>query len=153
MENNMGKLVLKYLGDDYLGLPVYRTEDGTMLKDTSCGLGLLNLHTLSGDDPDDEPNIHISRLKKYQGLEIEVVGRVDEPTSEEKFNYQMLSRLQSDCDYYLGFGNRCENHLWSKNVVSQIVKMKELYNGFSKDKKPKWLTFDDILNYEKLMTA
>ena len=28
------------------------------------------------------------------------------------FNYMMLSRLQLDCKYYLGYGNRNKKHLW-----------------------------------------
>ena len=147
----MKKLLLEYLGEDYLGLPVYKTEDGTMLKDTNCGIGTLNLHTLTGDDSDDEPNIHISRIKKYQGLEIVVQGMEDAPTAEESYNYQLLGRLQSDCEYYLGWGGRNSNRLWAGNVESQIAKMKELFNGFSEGKKPKWISYEDILNYEKQM--
>ena len=29
--------------------------------------------------------------------------------------------------------------------------MKKLYNSFSKDKRPEWLTLEDILQYEKTM--
>lgn len=69
----------------------------------------------------------------------------------EKFNYMMLGRLQSDCDYYLGFGNRHEKHLWAGSVDGQIKEMKRLWNSFPKDKKPEWLTMEQILKYEKEM--
>ena len=36
----------------------------------------------------------------------------------EKFNYMMLSRLESDCKYYLA--NRCVKHLWAGDVKKQI---------------------------------
>lgn len=147
----MGKLVLKYLGDDFLGMPVYEDEDGVLLKDINCDIGALSLHTVC-DGFDGDPNIEISRLKKYKGLDIVILGRENEPTPEEEFRYQMLGRLKMDCDYYIGYGNRCEKQLWAKDVASQILKMKELYNEFSYDKKPEWLTYEDILNYEKLMT-
>jgi len=65
------------------------------------------------------------------------------------FDYQMLGRLKSDCDYYLGNGGRCDKHLWAGNVTDQIKKMKEIYNSFNKDAQPEWLTYEQILDYEK----
>ena len=56
------------------------------------------------------------------------------------FNYMMLSRLQLDCKYYLGCGNRNKKHLWADTVEEHIAYMKELYNGFSEDEKPEWIT-------------
>lgn len=73
--------------------------------------------------------------------------------TDKKFNYQLLSRLQSDCEYFLGNGDRCENHLWAGNVSDQIAKMKELWTGFSEQDKPEWLSWKDILAYESEMTA
>jgi hypothetical protein len=70
-----------------------------------------------------------------------------------KFNYQLLARLQSDCNYYLGYGNRCAKHLWAGNEQDQIDKMKELWNNFPDDQKPEWLTWEQILDYEKEMVA
>lgn len=67
------------------------------------------------------------------------------------FNYMMLSRLQMDCKYYLGYGNRNIKHLWGDTVEEHIAYMKELYNGFSEDEKPEWITLDDIENYEQEM--
>lgn len=67
------------------------------------------------------------------------------------FNYQLLSRLQMDCNYFLGNGRGYEGHLWADNVNAQINKMKELYNGFSDKDKPQWITMEDILDYEKRM--
>jgi len=83
--------------------------------------------------------------------EIEIITSGNEPTKEETFNYMMLSRLQMDCDYYLGNGNRYKKHLWAKDEKEQISEMKKIYNWFEKDKKPEWLTYDKILEYEKEM--
>lgn len=68
-----------------------------------------------------------------------------------EFNYMLLDRLRNDCEYFLGYGNGYEPHLWTGNIDSQIAKMKELYNSFADDKKPEWITMDDINNYEKKM--
>lgn len=148
----MKNLMIKYLGEDFIGIPVYEDEDGILLKDINCDNGTLDLHTVLGGF-DGDPNIPISKIKKYQELNIVIIGRDNEPTKEEKLNYQMLDRLKMDCDYFLGYGNRYEKDLWANSVSGQISKMKELYNSFSEDKKPEWLTYEDILNYEKLMTA
>ena len=74
-----------------------------------------------------------------------------ETTNNKQFDYMMLSRLQQDCNYYLGNGNRNEKHLWALNVEDHIKEMKKIYNGFSSDKKPEWLTYDEILEYEEKM--
>ena len=65
------------------------------------------------------------------------------------FNYQMLSRLQSDCDYFLGAGNGSERNLWAGNVADQIKEMKKLFNKLKE--KPEWLSMKDIQKYEKDM--
>lgn len=71
---------------------------------------------------------------------------------DEKFRYQLLDRMRSDCDYFLGNGNRLDKFLWAGNVESQIAYMKALYNSFSDDKKPEWISLEDINNYEDAMT-
>lgn len=149
----MKKMELNYLGEDFLGMPVYKDPDGVHLKDINCGHGELALHTISGDDTDGDPNVSITNLKKYRGVKFVILGREDEPTHGEKLDYQLLGRLKMDCEYFLGYGNRHEKHLWAGNVADQIQKMKELHNKFSADKKPEWLTHDDILSYERQMTA
>lgn len=69
----------------------------------------------------------------------------------DNFKYQMLDRLRCDCNYFLGYGNRSKNCLWSGNVVDHIADMKALYNSFPEKEKPKWLTMDQIEEYEKKM--
>ena len=68
----------------------------------------------------------------------------------QEFEYRMLARLKSDCDYYLGNGNRnAEHSLWAKNEQGQIDKMREIYNQLKE--KPEWLSEEDINNYAKEM--
>ena len=62
----------------------------------------------------------------------------------------MLSRLQIDCDYYLGYGNRDAKHaLWAGEEQAHINKMRELYDKVWP--KPDWLTVEDINGYAKQM--
>ncbi|KZE68049.1 hypothetical protein AWM68_17535 [Fictibacillus phosphorivorans] len=63
----------------------------------------------------------------------------------------LLDRLRTDCDYYLGNGNRNPKNLWANDEKEQIAKMKELYNGFTEEDKPEWLTYEQIEQYEKSM--
>lgn len=68
-----------------------------------------------------------------------------------KYKYQLLSRLQMDCKYFLTHPN--EKHLWAENVSEHIEAMKTLYNSFSDKEKPEWLSMNDIETYEKEMKA
>lgn len=70
---------------------------------------------------------------------------------DAKFRYMLLDRMRSDCDYLLGYGRGCANHLWAGNVTDQIGYMKALWNSFSADAKPEWLTMEQIINYEQQM--
>lgn len=65
-----------------------------------------------------------------------------------KFRYMMLSRLQTDCDYYLGYGNR-KSHLLGDSVERHIEEMKALWHSFTD--KPEWLSMEQIEEYEKQM--
>ena len=145
------KLTITFIGYDDFSNPTYKTEAGILLKDINDNVELPYLHTVSGNDIDGEPMTAICNIEKYKNRSIVILGRENEPTKDEKFRYMMLSRLKQDCEYYLGNGNRYAGHLWAQNEAEQIQEMKDRYNTFSDDKKPEWLTWDDILRYEALM--
>ncbi|ADM80123.1 hypothetical protein phiAS5_ORF0280 [Aeromonas phage phiAS5] len=69
--------------------------------------------------------------------------------ADAEFKYMLLSRMKSDCEYFLGFGNRSTRALWAGNVAEQIEGMKALWNSF--DTKPEWLTMEQIEEYETKM--
>lgn len=71
------------------------------------------------------------------------------PDDVARFNYQLLGRLQQDCEYYLGHGNRAKKHLWAGDEAEQIAKMKEIYDSLPE--KPTWLTLEQIEQYEAQM--
>lgn len=70
-----------------------------------------------------------------------------EDNNDPEFLYQMLSRLESDCKYFLG--NGYEKNLWALSITEQISAMKEIYNKL--DEKPEWLTMEQINEYENKM--
>ena len=59
-----------------------------------------------------------------------------------------------DCDYFLGSGNGCEKHLYYKTVEEHCAAMENLWNSFSDEDKPEWLTMNQIREYrEKMLIA
>ena len=68
---------------------------------------------------------------------------------EPKFRYMMLSRMKQDCDYYIRMGTGNPKHLWAGDEREQIENMKALWNTFSEEDSPEWLTWDELLEYEK----
>ena len=149
--NENGKLTLTFIGYDDFSNPTYKTEEGTLLKDLNNNIELPCLYVVSGNDIDGEPIDSINNIEKYKNRGFIILGRENEPTKEEKFQYMMISRLKQDCDYYLGNGNRSVKYLWAGSESEQIQEMKTRHNAFIDDKKPEWLTWDEILRYESLM--
>lgn len=72
-------------------------------------------------------------------------------TYEPRFRYMMLSRMKSDCDYYLGNGNRYADHLWAGNEFNQIMNMTALWETFEPEDSPEWLTKDELKEYARQM--
>ena len=70
---------------------------------------------------------------------------------DKKFRYMMLSRMKSDCDYYLRIEAGSPYILWAGDEDAQIDNMKSLWNSFSEEDKPECLTWDELLEYEKQM--
>lgn len=79
-------------------------------------------------------------------------NKLQENNTDLEYKYMLLDRLKQDCEYFLGNGNgNVEHSLWAKDIDEQIEKMKEIYNSFSEEEKPDWITLEDINNYEKRM--
>jgi hypothetical protein len=143
MESNNIR-TMELIGVDDWSRPVYKCiETGNLYKDITLGSDSPELYSC-GNDFDGEPAFPIK-----SGLEIHFKEK--HINHKDEFNYLLLGRLRDDCDYYLGNGNRNAKHLWANNEKDQIEKMKELYNSFSDNEKPEWLTYEQILQYEKLL--
>lgn len=133
---------------DFIGLddwhrPVYKCiESGSLWKDLSQDEENPELYNSSDNTMDGEPDCPIKK-------ELEIKYNSKYKKNPYEFSYQMLSRLKSDCDYYLGYGNRCTDHLYYKDEQRHIDEMKNLYNIFPDNKKPEWLTWEQLLQYEK----
>jgi hypothetical protein len=73
-------------------------------------------------------------------------------SNEFEYEYRLLDRLRSDCDYVLrtmDYGSSfdsAQKHFWAKNWQDQIAKMREIYSVLPE--KPEWLSEEDIDLYE-----
>ena len=67
-----------------------------------------------------------------------------------EFLYHRLRTLATDCENFLGDGERREELLSEGSVKAQIAKMREIYDAVSP--KPEWLTDEVIDGYEQYMT-
>ena len=64
-----------------------------------------------------------------------------------KFRYMLLGRLQADCEYYLGFGNKSSR----RSEKAQIEYMTKIHDSFRENEKPEWLTMEQIKEYSNAM--
>ena len=137
--------IAKYLHRDDWDRPVYELKNG--IKVCCTELDGSYLHTISDWD---EP---ISPLKKEYQPKESASDEQEELTVDLTHEYMLLGRLKSDLDYYFGHGNRSENALYFSNIDEQISEMKKKLNAFPEDRRPVWLTEDDIKAYESQLTA
>lgn len=138
-------LQLVFMGVDDFDMPTYKDQHGHLWKDINLGnCPGPDLYSVTNDDLDGEPLFPIR--KRYSFGEAGPYKN-----NPHKFEYMMLSRMQSDCEYFLGYGNRSTYALHEKTVDEHISRMKELWNGFPDNEKPEWLPWEQILEYEMAM--
>lgn len=71
---------------------------------------------------------------------------------EDSFRYQMLDRMRSDCEYYLGNGgSSCRKFLWAGDEKLQIDYMEAIWQSFPESGKPQWLSLEQIDEYGRAM--
>lgn len=87
----------------------------------------------------------MAQIEFENNLKNEVLDQSNE------YKYQMLSRLQCDCQYFLGNGNCHEKHLWANNLDNHILAMKMIYESFDKQDKPVWINNEMIDLYKDQM--
>lgn len=137
-------------------------------KAMTNGISKVNSVTIEANEDEDEQGNKTESVGSDNGLEAYVPesapikeGQVvaqGQPegieflkTLDEKERYMFLDRMKTDCDYFLGMGNHHNRCLWAHNPEKQIEYMKWLWNSFPENKKPKWISLEDIENYETQM--
>jgi len=131
---------LSFVGVDDWDRPVYSDEEGGLWKDVNLGQGEPYLHSSSNGKMDGEPDSPIKG--EYE---------IGEPYKEnrQQLQYMMLDRLRSNCDYYTGYGHTAK--ITPTEVASIIGEMKAFWSEL--EEKPDWLTWEQILAYEKALLA
>lgn len=154
----MNKMKLKRIGENAWGYMAYQDmETGKFYLDLNYGFSdVLDLHNCSpSDDIDGEPGFPVKR-------EYEIVNHVTEREKREKqykFQYMMLSRLQSDCVGFFGRDEDESSHMdcryqnehfiWGKDIRKLVSEMKRLWDEIPEDLKPEWLTREEIEGFCK----
>ena len=69
----------------------------------------------------------------------------------DRFTFDMLARLKSDCDYYLGHGQASYKVLWGKTPFNHCNEMTRLLSSIPEEERPLWLTGNDIGWYRVAM--
>ena len=147
----MEKLVLKRVGEHRMDGNLYRYSKGYYYVDCHNepkNDGISVVYRLSpATDSEGEPD---------KMIECHIV--ITNPRSEReerekafKFDYMMLSRMQMDCKYYKNADHY--NHAHCQTAKEMIESMKERWNKFPDDLKPEWITWEEILEYEKKFCA
>jgi hypothetical protein len=139
-------------GEATEGDSVYIVEQDYVSGNYEVDAVILNIDTI---DVDAQYFIDETKALEYASemtelyLGDEASNQSSDEEKENEFNYVMLSRLVSDCDYFLGNGGRSVKNLWANSVEEQITEMKRLWNILTV--KPEWLTMENILEYENKM--
>lgn len=137
---------LIYSGIDDWNRPTFEVENtGTYVKDINCGNKPM---FLCWSNPKNDPNGEADY--PFDSEDIELIG-YDPDYKELSIQYMFLDRLRSDCEYYLGYGDRSPRYLHEQDERLHIEEMKRIYDLFPDDMKPEWLSLEDIEEYERKM--
>lgn len=136
---------VKYIGfGGYMEVPCYEDENGKIYFDENNGRNGLNLYTgayrTEWDEICGEPNIRVTEPVEC-----------DDPfvRHPRELDYMLLSRMKSDCDYFLGNGNGYQCYLWGGSVEVICDEMERIWNSL--EEKPEWLSLEQIKEYRREM--
>lgn len=71
----------------------------------------------------------------------------------DPYKYMMLDRLRTDCEYFLGNGDRRPGVLWAGSVGTQLKIMRMLRDSFPEEDRPEWLSAEDLETYAREMAG
>lgn len=90
----------------------------------------------------------INENKKYKPINESSIDYNEYTQKDDQFKYMMLSRLESDCKYYIDRG-QSERQLYTGDKTTHIELMKVIWNSLTE--KPEWLSMEQINDYAKQM--
>ena len=93
---------------------------------------------------------NITEIINENKTDVDKLVNLVKDSSSDSFKYQMLDRLKSDCEYFLGNGNKYPSSLYMKNVDDQIEAMERIWDLLKE--KPEWLTLEQIKELKNKMS-
>lgn len=159
----MKTLELTRVGEHHMEGGLYKDKDGKYYVDCfhePKDDGVSTVYILSpSKEPDGEPNYPIH-------CHIKILNPLTEIEKKQKrfqFEYMILSRLNDDAQAYFGHGNEdedkwdCryhnEHNIWGRNITDLVAEMKKFWQRIPSDIKPEWCTWEQILEYERKISA
>lgn len=67
-----------------------------------------------------------------------------------RYRYAFLGRLENECINFIECSGD-KSDLFHGSIYAHITEMKKIYNNIPFCRKPSWITYKDILKYEKDM--
>lgn len=145
----MKTLELTRVGEHRMEGGLYKDKNGKYYVDCHSEIESGKFGTVyrlsPSTEPDGEPE------DSFDGMIFITNPPTEKELREKSFrhDYMMLSRMQTDCNYYKSkeHFNRAHASTWEQH----IEEMKKLWKKFPEDLKPEWCTWEQILEYEKSM--
>lgn len=158
MKTNNASINLDYVGMAGMNeeIPMYKDQNGITWVDMNAEdeqNPQFRKFEMFMDDYDDWQTVLEKKetiSERYPHAEIKIISDFERDPGM-KFNYSLLGRFQADVEYFLGFGCGSLNMLYGNSIDTHIREMEELHNSFPPNKKPAWLTLDEIKEYKKRM--
>lgn len=143
----MQTLTLTRVGEHRMEGGLYKDDKGRYYVDCNTDIEHGKQGTVyrlsPSKEPDGEP------CDEFTGI----ISLTNPPTDREqrekayRSKYMMLDRMRSDCEYY-DTAEHYNNAHW-QTIAETIADMKALWQKLPEDLKPKWLSWEKILEYEK----
>ena len=136
MLNTAEKIKLTFIGEDYWGNPTYKSESGCYYKNINWNSEILQLCDVSpAMDFMGEPNTPIN-----MGMVEIIKGDKPQQNNHLRRDYMMLSRYLQDYNYYHGYGNKNEKHLYFLDYKTHLEEMVKLYQKLIKFGPIEWFS-------------
>lgn len=140
MEKIKVKISATYIGVDSWDRPTAQDEQGNLYCDVNMSYDNPCWHTMTSNVFDEgEPD---------KAVDI-VVDGVPNP-NPFRMQYMLLDRMLGDAKYFINMGGNCSS--WTNTDIPKGIKeMRELWDIFPYDAKPKWCTKETIDGLEYIM--
>lgn len=138
---------VKFVGfGGYIEKPCYEDKNGKIYFDENDGRNWLSLYTGAYRD-------EVGEICGEPCTRVTETVACDDPfiRHAREQDYMLLSRLENDCQYFLGCGNGCERHLYYQEVNAHCAEMEKLYKSFADQDKPEWINLEKIADYRDQM--